>query len=69
MNKKTIRENIVIKGFIEKCPKCPYLMARKTRKEVLPYMLEQRGYFTEWDYCDRCKHVQHYQKYRIENPN
>lgn len=45
----------------EMCPKCHNPMQR--RKRVKP-PIDKTYFFTEWDYCRNCRHVQHYEKYK-----
>ena len=32
-----------------------------------PKTTRQKFYFTEWDYCKDCHHVQHYEKFKVFN--
>lgn len=48
------------------CPKCGKSMERRKHSP------EDKGianrcpyYFSEWDYCKRCKHVQQYEQFRV----
>ncbi len=51
-------------GQIEECPKCNKLMQRREHSEIP----SKQFYYTEWDYCEDCNHVQHYNKYLIGFP-
>jgi phage FluMu protein Com len=44
------------------CPKCNQLMKRIKRV----YSRTDAGWYTEWDKCWRCKHIQHYKEYYRE---
>lgn len=51
------------------CPKCRTLMTRKYRKQK---KIHKKYGFSEWDYCLKCNHIQHYEEFKIklnENPN
>lgn len=49
-----------IKGIGKECPKCGIPMERRehSRKPETAY------FFSEWDYCKPCNHVQHYEEYK-----
>ena len=50
-----------VKGSGENCPKCERPMERRERTKAP----ETRTYFyTEWDYCKDCGHIQHYEKFK-----
>lgn len=49
-------------GDGEKCPKCFELMER--RKHPEHWKNTKSYYFTKWDYCQKCKHVQHYDEFK-----
>lgn len=54
----------VKKGDGEKCPNCSKIMERRTHKEI-PEKKEYRVlYYSEWDYCESCHHVQHYERFK-----
>lgn len=62
MSKKgKIRYYAEVKGMGENCPKCLKPMER--RKRILPPK-NKSYFFTEWDYCKLCSHVQHYEKFK-----
>lgn len=45
------------------CPKCSMPMER--RKHPIGWVPKKaKYYFSEWDYCNRCLHVQHYGKFK-----
>lgn len=47
-----------------KCPKCSESMKRK--KHPSHWIPTKSYYFTEWDHCEKCKHVQHYDEFRSQ---
>ena len=49
---------------IERCPKCKELMERRKHKFFTGKQHLNKSYFTEWDACPNCNHIQHYEKYR-----
>jgi len=49
-------------GMGEICKKCGELMER--RKRIKPPKNGKTYFYTEWDYCKPCGHMQHYQKYK-----
>lgn len=49
------------------CPKCNKEMERRNHKPAETAYLKKAYYYSEWDYCGRCKHVQHYERYKIRN--
>lgn len=62
MSKKgTLKHYAIVSGEGEPCPKCFKKMERRKRIKKP----EKKSYFfTEWDYCPTCSHVQHYDKYK-----
>lgn len=52
----------IIIGEGEQCPKCFKKMER--RKHPPHWKNTKTYYFTEWDYCKSCQHIQHYDKYK-----
>lgn len=66
MSKQSIRDlkdkSVIVVGTGRYCPKCKQLMERRKRvKKPLP---TKSYFFTEWDYCKPCGHVQHYEQYK-----
>lgn len=61
-NKKgKVRSYAKVLGDGNDCPKCKEKMERRKRTRKP----EGKSYFyTEWDYCHRCSHVQHYEQYK-----
>ena len=51
----------------EVCPKCGYKMDRRAHRSNSTKQFKQPFYFTEWDYCKTCRHVQHYEQYKVFN--
>lgn len=49
-----------IRGQGKECPKCRERMERREHGEEP----KKTWYFTEWDYCKKCKHVQHYDEFK-----
>jgi uncharacterized Zn finger protein len=49
-----------VTGFGFECPKCGKEMERRERTKKPK---TKNYYFTEWDYCKPCGHVQHYKQY------
>ena len=45
------------------CVNCNIPYERRKRKE----RPANKYFFTEWDYCNRCKRVQHYDQYKCRN--
>ncbi len=48
-----------------KCPKCSRYMERRKHQKITKQLLAKAYYFSEWDVCRPCKHVQHYEKYKV----
>lgn len=44
------------------CPKCAWLMERRSHKQPPK---KKPFYFSEWDYCPKCRHLQHYERYKV----
>lgn len=42
------------------CPKCNNPMERRKRTKPV----DKPFYYTEWDYCIGCKHIQHYDDFK-----
>lgn len=61
MNNKAIT-----KGIGELCPKCNEPMERRKHPEgyFKKQYTGQSYYFSEWDYCKGCVHIQHYEKFK-----
>jgi len=51
------------------CPHCHQRMERRKHKEITDKVLKQSYYFSQWDFCKTCNHVQHYDKYKVYNKN
>jgi hypothetical protein len=56
---KLSKKNRII-GTGEKCPKCGKIMERRGHKE----RPKQTWYYSEWDVCHDCKHIQHYEEFK-----
>lgn len=57
---KNSNKSIVV-GSGKSCPKCKELMER--RKHPNNWSSMKNHYFTQWDYCRSCRHVQHYDEF------
>lgn len=56
-----LKHYAIVSGEGESCPKCFVKMERRKRIKKP----ENKNYwFTEWDYCKSCSHVQHYDKFK-----
>ena len=44
------------------CPKCQTKLKRKKRPKELPK--RETYYFTEWDFCEKCGYIKHYEKFK-----
>lgn len=60
------KNHIVINNQGEQCPKCLIRMQRRGHRNNNTHKNKQY-YFSEWDYCTKCNHVQHYEKYKVFN--
>ncbi len=47
------------------CPKCLQPMERRAHKEGFTRKKENYYFFKEWDYCKPCKHLQHYEEFKV----
>jgi len=59
------RHRLIGKG--KKCPKCSDFMERRGHLENDERVKQKVYYFTEWDYCKACVHVQHYDHFKVSN--
>lgn len=50
-----------IKGIGNKCPKCKNNMERREHSDEPK---NKDYYYTEWDYCKPCGHIQHYPQFQ-----
>lgn len=57
---KKIKKYIII-GNGNECPKCKNPMERRAHREIPK---TETYYFTEWDYCRNCKHIQLYEEFK-----
>jgi hypothetical protein len=48
----------------EPCPKCGREMERRCHRENESTYFKKPYYYAQWNYCKRCKHVQHYEKFK-----
>tara|TARA_R100001530_G_scaffold134845_2_gene110593 strand:+ start:796 stop:1308 length:513 start_codon:yes stop_codon:yes gene_type:complete len=58
VRKKKKSKSIVI-GKGNDCPKCLKVMDRKTHINT-----PVKWHYTKWDYCNNCKHLQHYDEFK-----
>lgn len=49
-------------GIGDKCKKCSEDMERRGHPKH--WVSTKSFYYTEWDFCPSCKHVQHYDKFK-----
>jgi len=59
----------VVVGPGNACPKCHLAMERRAHKDISEKVLKQAYYYTTWDYCIACSHLQHYEQYKRYNRN
>ena len=64
MSKKEKRKYVVLEGCGLNCPKCSKQMERRERSFIPK---KQDCYYREWDYCRGCKHLQHYEHFKVWN--
>ena len=50
-----------VKGEGNKCPKCFIPMERRER---IKRPKTKTYFYTEWDYCKKCGHIQHYEQFK-----
>ena len=51
------------------CPKCNKPMIRKEHSKITEKILNQPYYYSEWDVCVPCGHIQHYEYKKVWNKN
>jgi len=56
-------------GDGENCPKCNKPMQRREHSNISTKLLKKPYYFSEWDYCKPCGHIQHYESKKVLNNN
>ena len=56
-------------GNGEPCKKCNKPMERREHLEDDDKHLQKAYYFSEWDYCRKCKILQHYEHKKVWNNN
>jgi len=49
------------------CPKCGGLMEVREHASLTEAKLKKLYYFVMWHYCKKCKHLQHYEKFKKYN--
>lgn len=64
-------KKILVLGQGELCPKCNIYMERRehnfNKDSVKSKISNMTYFFTQWDYCPNCNHVQHYERYKKYN--
>jgi hypothetical protein len=50
---------------INPCPKCNELMERRKHRVIGAKQLNKTYYYSEWDYCKPCGHLQHYEQFKV----
>jgi hypothetical protein len=60
---------ISILGQGNDCPKCKRKMQRRGHKFLGKKQKNAPYYFSQWDYCLACWHLQHYDEYKVWNNN
>ncbi len=63
------KQHIEVLNRINNCPKCNELMERRKHKTINEKQLNRTYYFSEWDYCTNCNHLQHYEEYKVLSQN
>ena len=51
----------------EVCPKCKRTMERRNHTGNETAIFRKPFYYEFWDYCSPCRHVQHYDKFKVVN--
>lgn len=49
------------------CPKCNIPMQVRRHKYLTDKIIKKPYFFMQWDFCNKCGHVQHYEKYKLHN--
>lgn len=62
------KRNYKVIGKGNDCKKCRVPMERRSHKDGFRVKPTQYQYFTEWDYCKPCGHVQHYEVFKRNTP-
>lgn len=52
-------------GVGEGCPKCKVEMNRRKHPEY--FKSKKSYYYEQWDFCEKCKHVQHYEEFKSKD--
>jgi hypothetical protein len=55
----------IVVGKGAPCPKCDRPMDRKEHKGEWKPKANQPYWFSYWDVCDACRHVQHYESAKV----
>ena len=59
--RKKRKITFLVVGLGKDCPHCKRSMQRRKHKDKPK---NENYYFTEWDYCQPCGHVQHYDHFK-----
>lgn len=51
------------------CPKCNKQMHTKRHPQITQKELNKLYYYSQWDVCNDCRHLQHYEEYKVYNKN
>ena len=65
----TKSKSYTVIGKGEECPKCNKLMDRRSHRKLRSKQLNAPYYFSKWDYCWGCHHIQHYNHFKVNNNN
>ena len=57
-----ISNKAITVGEGKDCPKCYKPMER--RKHPAHWKSSKTYYYTQWDFCKKCQHVQHYEEFK-----
>lgn len=63
------KKHYAIIGTGELCPKCKLPMQRRDHGTLREKQINAPYYFSQWDYCTRCNHLQHYEMFKVINDN
>ncbi len=56
-------KKIEVIGLGENCPKCEKPMERRKHRDST----DKIYFYSKWDYCKNCYHVQHYPEFKSPN--
>lgn len=64
-----MKKYLIKEGSGEMCPKCKSQMQRRMHNGLREKQINAPYYFSEWDYCIQCNHVQLYEMFKVLNNN